>query len=62
MNLDRLKPDLTKLNMAELKRTASRVKHVRVRMNRKDWIGLAAAVLIAAGKRSCRSQSVTPLA
>ena len=49
MNLDRLKPDLTKLNMAELKRTASRVKHVRVRMNRKDWIGLAAAVLIAAG-------------
>lgn len=49
MNLDRLKPDLTKLNMAELKRTASRVKHVRVRMNRKGWIGLAAAVLIAAG-------------
>ena len=49
MNLDRLKPDLTKLNMAELKRTASRVKHVRVRMNRKGWIALAAGVLIAAG-------------
>lgn len=46
MNLDKLKPDLKKLNLENLKQTAARAS--RVRLSRGGWIALAAIAVAAA--------------
>ncbi|MFZ6728255.1 efflux RND transporter periplasmic adaptor subunit [Alistipes dispar] len=50
MNFERMKPDLKNLDLDKLKRgVAERIPHVSVEMNRKRWIVLVCALLVAGG-------------
>ena len=41
MRFDKLKPDLSKLNPENLKRTVSKISRVRFRPTRRQWIAVA---------------------
>ena len=40
MKFDKLKPNLQELNLNGVKKAASRVAHVRIRLSRGQWIGV----------------------
>lgn len=41
MKFDKLKPDLQNLNLAGVKKAASRAARVRVKLSRRQWIAIA---------------------
>ena len=45
MKFDKLKPDLQNLNLAGVKKAASRAARVRVKLSRRQWIAIACAVI-----------------
>ena len=47
MKFDKLKPDLQNLNLAGVKKAASRAARVRVKLSRRQWIAVACAVIVA---------------
>lgn len=48
MNLEKLKPDLSKFNLDSLKQTASRISRVRIRLSRGGWIAVVSAAVVIA--------------
>lgn len=48
MNLEKLKPDLKKLNLANLKLLSAKASRMRIRMTRSRWIAAAAAAAVVA--------------
>ena len=46
MKFDKLKPDLQNLNLAGVKKAASRAARVRVKLSRRQWIAIACAVIV----------------
>ena len=47
MKFDKLKPDLQNLNLAGVKKAASRAARVRVKLSRRQWIAIACAAIVA---------------
>ena len=47
MKFDKLKPDLQNLNLAGVKKAASRAARVRVKLSRRPWIAIACAAIVA---------------
>lgn len=47
MKFDKLKPDLQNLNLAGVKKAASRAARVRVKLSRRQWIAVACAAIVA---------------
>ena len=47
MKFDKLKPDLQNLNLADVKKAASRAARVRVKLSRRQWIAIACAAIVA---------------
>ena len=46
MKFDKLKPNLQELNLNGVKKAASRVAHVRIRLSRGQWIGVIAGLVV----------------
>ena len=46
MKFDTLKPNLQELNLNGVKKAASRVAHVRIRLSRGQWIGVIAGLVV----------------
>ena len=46
MKFDKLKPNLQELNLNGVKKAASRVAHVRIRLSRGQWIGVIACLVV----------------
>ena len=46
MIFDKLKPNLQELNLNGVKKAASRVAHVRIRLSRGQWIGVIAGLVV----------------
>ena len=46
MKFDKLKPNLQELNLNVVKKAASRVAHVRIRLSRGQWIGVIAGLVV----------------
>lgn len=47
MKFDKLKPDLQNLNLAGVKKAASRAARVRVKLSRRQWIAIACTAIVA---------------
>ena len=47
MKFDKLKPDLQNLNLAGVKKAASRAARVRVKLSRRQGIAIACAAIVA---------------
>ena len=46
MKFDKLKPNLQELNLNGVKKAASRVAHVRIKLSRGQWIGVIAGLVV----------------